>query len=184
MVRRECTVRSFAVQSIVRQAPGTKRMKMRAPKRIDFLSQHRRLQQLSQLRDTTNRRAILVGAAAMLFVGVPLAAASAGATEPSDGIYASIESIQLKQEAVKVRGQLRAKVTIRNRSQFQKSGYVLAECRDTTGMLVEQSKLQVVLEPGETTTLWFTIDVGEVKGVGLLEIRTGSSSSEAPFEVY
>jgi uncharacterized protein (DUF58 family) len=113
-----------------------------------------------------------------------LASALAEVTEPFDGIYASIESIQLKQEAVKVRGQLRAQVTIRNRSRLQKSGYVRTECRNASGVVVEESSLHVFLEPGETTTLWFTADVGEVKGVGFFEVRTGSGSSEVPFEVY
>jgi hypothetical protein len=129
------------------------------------------------------RRDLLVSFMALLACRISSAEARGEGVWLADGISASIESLRLTQEAVRARGQLRAEVTLRNRSLAQKSGFVLAECRNASGAIVEQSRVQMLLEPKEVVTLWFTADVGDVKGVGFFEVKTGLASSEAPFEV-
>jgi hypothetical protein len=129
------------------------------------------------------RRQLLAAASTMLVVSCLPAQATAANGQLPGGISASIESLRLFREAVKVGGQQRSEATIKNPYSVRKAGVVLSECRNTDGVVVDKDELQLVLEAGETVVLIFTSDVGTSKGVAFIELKTGASSVEAPFEV-
>jgi hypothetical protein len=154
--------------------------------KVEFLNvTQRRVRSGALAEFKIGRRQLFAAASAALVVSrwsSPAPAAAAN-SQLSGGLSASIESLRLFREAVKVGGQQRSEATIKNPHSVRKAGVVLSECRNTNGVVVDKDELQLVLDAGETVVLIFTSDVGTAKGVSFIELKTGTSSMEAPFEV-